>query len=587
MKEIYEIVLSYPKLKDRVRGKIEEQEKVIKIVDEIKAQFSEKVARLLVHFIDTTFIHLYEGINIDTVVDYDLEKLVSNNHVVLVPNHQSHADYVALNYIIYKKFKFPVFVAGGINLNIPLLGTLFRWCGCFFIRRSFGSDILYKLTLEAYLYFLLYKGYPIEFFFEGGRSRSGKLMSPRYGLYQMLLEAHDALSSDHQKPLKFIPVSIVHEYVPETSSLARELDGAKKHKESFFRLFKIFKIFAYRMGSVHIRLGQPVDPPHLENSKKNIQTLAFNCFREVGNNILVTPSSLLALIMLDEPTGALKWDEIFAKAKSIVHYCEVFNIPIVDTLREAKLERTLEDSIDLFLNNKKFDVIGEENLGHVFYAVNVNCRKEMLYFKNSILHHFLTPWILNIAWINLFNGSITDVSGLRRFLLSQRKHMKYEFYLPTVKEFVLEAKALIEWCTGKALTSYDEVLTLSARDFYNVIMKIGIFSKSMMYIHEAYYISALTIKALHTEMAEFKLEDYWKKSKEVYSWQRGINRVITFSESFSMPVMKNSMQYFTHQKYLIMENGVYHIKDTEAFDTMLLSWENLLLDQLSFNIRGV
>jgi len=243
MKEIYEIVLSYPKLKERIHGKLEEQAKVIKNVDEIKAQLSEKAARLLVHFIDTTFIHLYEGINIDTVVDYDLAQYVLHNHVVLVPNHQSHADYVALNYIIYKKFKFSVFVAGGINLNIPILGKLFRLCGCFFIRRTFGSDILYKLTLEAYLYYLLYKGYPIEFFFEGGRSRSGKLMSPRYGLYQMLLEAHEALPGEYQKPLKFIPVSIVHEYVPETSSLARELEGAKKHQESFLRLFKIFKIW--------------------------------------------------------------------------------------------------------------------------------------------------------------------------------------------------------------------------------------------------------------------------------------------------------------------------------------------------------
>jgi glycerol-3-phosphate O-acyltransferase len=125
MKEVYEIVLSYPKLSERIHGKLEEQAKVIKIVDEIKAQFSEKAASLLVKFIDTTFIHLYEGINIDTVVEYDLASNILNNHVVLVPNHQSHADYVALNYIIYKKFKVPIFVAGGINLNIPLLGKLF------------------------------------------------------------------------------------------------------------------------------------------------------------------------------------------------------------------------------------------------------------------------------------------------------------------------------------------------------------------------------------------------------------------------------------------------------------------------------
>ena len=122
-----------------------------------------------------------------------MRELMSKGSVVLVPNHQSHADYVEINYKFYKKYNRPLYVAGGDNLNIFPIGKIFRGGGCFFIRRSFQSDIIYKLTMEAYLYALLKQKQPIEFFFEGGRTRSGKLRPPKFGLYSMLLEAHSHL----------------------------------------------------------------------------------------------------------------------------------------------------------------------------------------------------------------------------------------------------------------------------------------------------------------------------------------------------------------------------------------------------------
>ena len=100
-----------------------------------------------------------------------------NHNIIFVPNHQSHADYLALNYAFHKDYTdIPVHIAGGINLNIFPIGTMFRKSGCFFIRRSFTNDLNYKNTFEAYLYYLLKQGFPIEFFFEGGRSRTGKLL---------------------------------------------------------------------------------------------------------------------------------------------------------------------------------------------------------------------------------------------------------------------------------------------------------------------------------------------------------------------------------------------------------------------------
>ena len=161
-----ETILSYSKLKERIESKSnagEELKKVSKNIEEIKDNVSLIYLKYIKKFLDKIIYWLYDDIIFDDSL-VDLKELLKNHLVVLVPNHQSHADYVAINYMFYKKYKVPVYSAGGKNLNLPLLGFLFRKVGCFFIRRSFASDITYKLTLEAYLYHLLKNGKVIEFF---------------------------------------------------------------------------------------------------------------------------------------------------------------------------------------------------------------------------------------------------------------------------------------------------------------------------------------------------------------------------------------------------------------------------------------
>ena len=121
----------------------------------------------------------------------------------------------------------------------------FRDAGCFFIRRSFSNDILYKLALEGYLFLpFSVKGFLIEFFFEGGRSRSGKLTTAKVWLFQMLSVAHGHIPEEKRKKLIFLPVSIMHEYVPEQKTLTRELGVLKRKKSQQKELLKIFQILA-------------------------------------------------------------------------------------------------------------------------------------------------------------------------------------------------------------------------------------------------------------------------------------------------------------------------------------------------------
>ncbi|GAB4415781.1 MAG: hypothetical protein OHK0056_23650 [Bacteriovoracaceae bacterium] len=588
--QLENIVLSYPKLKNRIdtrdRPKLE-REKAIKILDEIKADFSVTYIRGFERLLDNTIPKLYDGIHFNDG-GIDFKKLVKESCVVLVPNHQSHADYVAINYMFYKTYRFPLYVAGGNNLNIFPIGTLFRKSGCFFIRRSFASDILYKLTLEAYLYYLLKTGRPIEFFFEGGRSRTGKLLPPKYGLYSMLLHAHQQLCREENKKLVFVPVSIMHEYVPEQKSLTKELSGSKKKKESTGQLFGLVKLFAYQFGNVHINIGRPVDAYLGENDdeKKVTQDLAFKCFREVGRNMMVTPSSLLAMVLLDEPFGALMWGDLVNKSKAITKYCERYSIPIADSLRGDKIETTLERTMDIFIGNRKVDVIGRHHQGAQYYAIREESRSELLYFKNTILHHFLVPAIINMAWINLFNGEINNVADLKRFFLEQRSMLKHEFYLPTVKQFFYRCLTTISDCIGRKVTSLEELMKLSHKELYSIVARIGVFSRVLNTINECYYICALSFKELSTEYATgVKTDIYFKKTREVFDRERQYDRLIRYPESYSMPLVKSALAFLEHQKIVERKDGLLSVIDQEKLDFIIRRYEKDLSDLMTLNIR--
>ncbi len=580
-----EIVLSYPKLKSRLEGKPDDKDKALKNLKEIRAELSMPMFYALEKFFDTTLTQLYDGFNFNEN-SIELKKYLDNHSVVLVPNHQSHADYIAINYMFYKKYHRPLFVAGGNNLNIFPIGPIFRKSGCFFIRRSFANDILYKLTLEAYLFYMLKEGNPIEFFFEGGRSRTGKLLPPRFGLYQMIIEAHQELKPEERKPLAFVPVSIVHEYVPEQKSLAQELDGAKKVKENAAQVFGLIRLFSYQFGNIHISLGNPVELDQADdNIKLQTQRLAFDCFTEVGKNMSLTPTSLLAIILLDEPTGALKWDEILLKGRAIISFCKKFRIPYTDSLEEENFEKSIGRSIDILIGNKKVEVIGTPQSGHVFYAIIESSRKEILYFKNTVLHQFLVPWIVNMAWVKLFNGQIQNVEDLRRFFLAQRKQLVFEFYLPSIKEFQMKALEIISDAVGKPVESLEACMELNHKELYQILTRVSPFARINNYLIEAYYVAGLTLMELYRDQKEgFKLDTYTKKSKEVFESERKLKRVIKYPESYSVPLSKSSLQYYTHIKLVDSKAGFYQVVDADKLKAVVGSFEHDLTNQLILNV---
>ncbi len=579
----FELLLTYPKLKERLQQKPEDVPKIKKLFKEIHGEFSPTMVKTAMKFIDTTFMRLYDGVNLEVPPDMDFVRLKEKYHVCLVPNHQSHADYVALSYSMYKKFDMPIRVAAGINLNVFPMGQFFGKAGAFFIRRSFTSDHLYKLTFEAYVYYLLKTEQVVEFFFEGGRTRTGKLLKPKYGLFQMLLETHSQL--EDVKPLLFIPVSIAHEHIPEEKAHARELSGAKKVPESGAQLFKLFKLFNKRLGTIHVHFGDGIEMKGFNGDLKvATQTLAFDCFKAVGRNMPITPSSLLALIMLDEPSGALTWKQIEERAVEVIEYAKALKIPMTPSLSCENFRDSLRSALDMFIGNKKIEVLKREKLNQVFYTIKSERRVEVLFHKNMILHHFLVPCIINETWFNVFNGSIKDGMQLTRFLMNKRKELKYEFYLPSVKEMISEALDVISFCLGRRLVSLEECMKLPPQELYLIATKVRRFSTALSYLYEAYYISCLAVKYLANE--NFTADRYVQVAKELFELEQEHGRVVKYPEAFAVPIIKDVIVY--HQNARIIERNedrTFKVVDKTKLDETIEKFIHDLNDQVAINLK--
>ena len=577
-----DVVLTYPKLAERLREKPEDAQKIKKLFKEIHGEFSPALVKTAAAFIDATFLKLYDGVNIELPEGMDFHQLKKDNHIVLVPNHQSHADYIALQYSMFKKFHVPVRVAAGINLKVFPLGQFFGKGGAFFIRRSFTSDQLYKLTFEGYIFYLLKTEQVVEFFFEGGRTRTGKLLKPKYGLFQMLLEAHSHL---REKPLMFVPVSLAHEHIPEEKAHARELGGAKKVAESGTQLFKLLKLINKRLGTIHIHFGQPIVMDGYKGDlKEATQNLAFANFKAVGRGMPITPSSLLALIMLDEPSGALTWKQIEERAIDVIDYCRALNISMTPSLSCENFRDSIRSALDMFIGNKKIEVLKREKLNQVYYVIKGERRVEVLYHKNMILHHFLVPAIINSTWFNVWNGSIKDGMQLTRFLMMKRKELKYEFYLPTTKEMIQEALAIISYALGRKVESLEECMRLSSQDLYLLATKVRRFSTALSYLYEAYYISSLAVKYLSQE--NFTQERFVQVSKELFTLELEHGRVIKYPESFAVPIIKDTLVYHQNQKILERnEDRSFKVVDQVKLDESIEKFIRDLNDQVAINLK--
>ncbi|USL58081.1 glycerol-3-phosphate 1-O-acyltransferase PlsB [Pantoea ananatis] len=229
------------------------QQNAIEMMEEIAANFSYEAIRVTDRVMGWLWSRLYQGINVNG--GERVRQLAQDGHeIVYVPCHRSHMDYLLLSYVLYHQGLVPPHIAAGINLNFWPAGPIFRRLGAFFIRRTFKGNKLYSTVFREYLGELFTRGYSVEYFVEGGRSRTGRLLDPKTGTLSMTLQA---MLRGGTRPITLVPIYIGYEHVMEVGTYAKELRGAVKEKEGFMQMVRGLRKLR-NLGQGYVNFGEPL-----------------------------------------------------------------------------------------------------------------------------------------------------------------------------------------------------------------------------------------------------------------------------------------------------------------------------------------
>ena len=345
--------------------------------------------------------------------------------IVFLPCHRSHVDYVGLQLICYRLgIAMPVVVAGD-NLNFPLVGSFLQHAGAMYIRRSFGDDMLYTTLVQAYIDTLLQGGYNLECFIEGGRSRTGKLLSPKFGILGFVL---DSLLSGRVQDTIIIPVSTQYDKVIETEGYVTELLGTPKKAENLSDfLTGGSSVLSLKLGRVDVRFHEPwslrsfIDeqlvrltgrpstttstpspspsssssspspPVDTAVRQKILRTLGYKVLSDINDVSVIMPTALIGTVLLtlrgrgvgqSELIRRVQWltTRIRAKGGRVAHFHSA----------------SLPDIID-----RALEVLGKDLVGvigglaePVYYAVD---RFQLSFYRNMTIHLFISESLVCAA----------------------------------------------------------------------------------------------------------------------------------------------------------------------------------------------
>jgi len=367
--------------------------------NEMVNDYSYPIIRVFDRFLTWLWTQLYDGVDVHHFER--VRELATDYEIIYVPSHRSHIDYMLLSYVIYKRGLSIPYVAAGDNLDVPVLGPLLRGAVAFFIRRSFRGNALYTSVLREYMHTLITRNTPIEYFIEGGRSRSGRLLPPKMGMLAMTV--HSQLRQTN-KPVVFIPTYIGYERIMEGGTYIGELKGKPKESESLIGLIKAGRKIERIFGNVHLSFGTPLhltefmkkfdvtanslpadrtDTPMDDKASSMVDNIGVKIMQHINKAAVVTPVSLLSLVLLSAPKAAL--DENSCREQIALYQDLAQQLAYSDdsVVTDMTPQQIIDYGIKLKLIERTPHILGD--------IIQVAGKQAPLlsYFRNNILHVFI------------------------------------------------------------------------------------------------------------------------------------------------------------------------------------------------------
>ena len=385
---------------------------------EIAANYSPIFVALMARILTALWNRLYDGVEIHNLEN--LQAITEGNEVVFVPCHRSHMDYLLLSYIVYYKGYAVPHIAAGINLNMPGVGPFLRRGGAFFIRRSFRGNTLYTMVFMKYLGQMMARGHSIEYFIEGGRSRTGRLLQPKTGMLSMTVRSY---IRDPRRPVVFLPVYVGDERLVEGKTYIGEVSGKAKEKESVFMMLRALPALRKRFGKVHVNLGAPIRldevlegrrEPDAANDRSDrpawlggvIDELATRIMTHINCAAVVTPVNLLALVLLATPKQSMLVSDL---SQQLELYASLLRQePYSPYVRVTTL-----DGASMIRHGEALGILERHRhtLGDVVRMTEENSVL-MTYFRNNVIHLIAMPSLMACCFLNNRMMTTSDIQRL-------------------------------------------------------------------------------------------------------------------------------------------------------------------------------
>lgn len=501
-----------------------------KYVNEIAAHVSYPTVRVFERFLGWVWTRIYDGVELGHIDR--LHRLARGNEIVYVPCHRSHLDYLLLSYIVYNQGLSLPHVAAGINLDMPVVGGILRRGGAFFLRRSFKGNRLYAAVFNAYLKQILVRGHSIEYFVEGGRSRTGRLLKPKAGMLAMTV---DTYVREPRVPIVFMPVYFGYEKLLEGSSFINELGGAAKKKESLFGLIRSAKSLRDNYGKVYVNIGDPIPlAPLLDERKPDwradthedeerpnwigdvIDDLGEAIMGGINAAAAVTPISLLASVLLATPKQSMGALELQRQLHLSMNLLGRFKYSDSVTVPDWSADEIIDHGIKLNVISRTAHPLGD--------VISMTEREAVLmtYFRNNVQHLFSIPASIACCFIQGRRLSHDELVRLVKMIYPfMRTELRLQWDLDELDDITAAAiDALIA----------EQILTREGNDLVRpptgsaAAFQLLMLGQSMVSMLQRFYlVIALLVRNGSGVLSRAKLEGLCQKSAQRLSMIYGLH----------------------------------------------------------------
>lgn len=555
----------------------------------IAANVSYGAIRVLDILLTKLWNKIYNGVILHGIEP--VRELAKDNEIVYVPCHRSHIDYLLLSYSLYRNGLNVPHIAAGENLNMPVVGSVLRRGGAFFIRRKFGGDKLYTTVFNEYIHTVFSRGYPVEYFVEGGRSRTGRMRSPATGTLAMTVKSH---LRNNNRPVVFIPVYIGYEKVFESRSYLVELRGKEKKKENLFDLVKSVKHLK-NYGHVYLNFGEPLklnslldeQQPHWRDEQYGpdtkpawmfqfVDSLASNVVTRINAAAALNPINLVATVLLATPRQAIE-DKLLKQQLFLLSSIQK-ETPYSPHITMPR--GTVKDWIDYAVQMNVLSLIPQK-LGNL-YGLDSKNTVLMAYYRNNIQHLFALPSLV-AALIGRSEGLTKE--DLHKRITAIYPYLQSELFLLDDRDTALvKTQELVElFARHDLITVTEDDLIIRPEKTSDQSMQLQYLANIMLPTLERYLLTlSVLVRMGSGKCSQTILENQSQQMAQRISLLNGLDA----PEFFDKALFKNFIQTLKSRKVISVNEANNLVFDHRIPDIIGQS-ETVIPDEIWYNVNQV